>query len=104
MLHQLLHENCGKLTTPKKRFVYTQEEQRKVRKNTLISFEGNYYSAPEDYKGETITVRYTDRTVRLISKEGKVLTKYSRCYGKKQKKYRVWNILSKLQNKANGFD
>lgn len=100
----LLHENFGKSSIPKKHFIYTQEEQRKVRNNTLISFDGNYYSAPEEYKGETITVRYTDRTIRLLSKNGRVLAKYSRCYGKKQKKYRVWNILGKLQRKSNGFD
>lgn len=102
--HLLLHENCGKISAPKKHFIYTQEDERKVRNNTLISFKGNYYSAPEEYKRETITVRYTDKTIRLLSKDGKVLAKYSHCYGKIQKKYRVWNILSKLQQKANGFD
>ncbi|MBT2641745.1 Mu transposase C-terminal domain-containing protein [Bacillus sp. ISL-41] len=76
-----------------------------VRNNTLVSFDGNFYSAPEEYKGEKVIVRYTDRIVRLVTLDDEnVLAKYSRCYGKKQKKYRVWNILSKLQHKSDGFD
>lgn len=84
---------------------YFQEEIKCVRNNTLVAFDGNYYSAPEEYKGEKVMVRYTDRTVRLVSLDGKqVLAKYSRCYGKGHKKYRVWNILYKLQHKADGFE
>ena len=56
-------------------------------------------------KGEKVIVRYSDRTVRLVTLDGKqVLAKYSRYYGKNQKKYRVWNILGKLQHKSDGFD
>jgi len=105
IINLLQHEKNLKRPIPKKNFVYNQEEIKKVRNSTLISFDGNYYSAPEEYKGENIIVRYSERTIRLVTLDGKqVLAKYSRCYGKNQKKYRVWNILSKLQHKANGFD
>lgn len=105
ILNLLQHENCLKSPSPKKHFIYSQEKIKKVRKDTLVCFDGNYYSAPEDYKGEKVIVRYSDRIVRLLTLDGKhVLAKYSRCYGRNQKKYRVWNTLSKLQHKSDGFD
>jgi transposase len=105
IINLLKHENRYKSPVPKKHIAYFQEESKCVRSNTLVLFDGNYYSAPEEYKGEKVIVRYTEHTVRLVTLDGKqVLAKYSRCYGKNQKKYRVWNILSKLQHKSNGFD
>ncbi|UHA61426.1 IS21 family transposase [Metabacillus litoralis] len=89
---------------PSKHFVYFHEITRKVRNNTLVSFDGNYYSAPEEYKGEKVTIRYNDRTVKIISSEGKTLAKYSRCYGKGYKKYRVWNMICLHQQKSDGFE
>ncbi|MBT2641717.1 IS21 family transposase [Bacillus sp. ISL-41] len=105
IINLLTHENRYKSPVPKKHMAYFQEEIKCVRNNTLVAFDGNYYSAPEEYKSEKVIVRYTDRIVRLVTSDGKqVLAKYSRCYGKNHKKYRVWNILSKLQHKSDGFD
>ncbi|WP_121616320.1 IS21 family transposase [Virgibacillus halodenitrificans] len=89
---------------PSKHFIYFHETNRKVKNNTLVSFDGNHYSAPEEYKGDKIIVRYNDRTVKLVNNDGKVLAKYSRCYGKGYKKYRVWNMLNMHQRKSDGFD
>lgn len=103
-MNLMKHEQALAAPLPSKHLIYFQETEKKVMNNTLVSFDGNKYSAPEDYKGEKIIVQYNDRTVRLVSKTGKVLAKYSRCYGKGYKKYRVWNMLTKLQLKSNGFD
>ncbi|MBT2641742.1 IS21 family transposase [Bacillus sp. ISL-41] len=105
IINLLKHENRYKFPVPKKHMAFFQEEIKSVRNNSLVAFDGNYYSAPEEYKGEKIIVRYTDRTIRLVTLDGnQVLAKYTRCYGKNQKKYRVWNILNKLQHKSDGFD
>ena len=69
----------------------------------MVSFEANQYSVPEEYKGEWVKVYYCDHTLRILSNEGVILCKYTRCYGRNQKLYRVWNVLSKLQHKAAGF-
>jgi len=98
------HERAMANSVPSKHYKYFHEAEKKVMSNTLVSFEGNKYSAPEEYKGEKVTVQYNERTVRLVSKTGNVLAKYSRCYGKGYKKYRVWNMLSKLKRKSDGFD
>lgn len=98
------HERALANPMPNKHYKHFHETEKKVMSNTLVSFEGNKYSAPEEYKGEKVIVQYNERTVRLVSKTGNVLAKYSRCYGKGYKKYRVWNMLSKLKRKSDGFD
>jgi transposase len=89
---------------PSKHFVYFNEVIRIVKNNTLVSFDGNHYSAPEEYKGERITVRYNEKTIKLVSNDGRILAKYKRCFGKGYKKYRVWNMIHSLQKKSEGFD
>lgn len=91
-------------SVPSRHYIYYQETARIVKNNTLVSFDGNHYSAPEEYKGERILIQYNENIVKLVSKNGRTLAKYKRCYGKGYKKYRVWNLLSLLQRKSDGFE
>lgn len=89
---------------PIKEFIYFDEVERKVRNTSLITFKGNSYSVPEEFKGEKVLVRYNDKVLYILSKKEDILAKYKLCKNTKKKKYRVWHILYKLKIKSAGFD
>jgi len=100
----MLHEKAHLIRLPKKQFVFHEEVIRTVRNNTLVCFDKNFYSVPEQYKGENVIVRHTTKVVRVVSLEGQVIAKYARCHGTKHKRYRVWNMINKLKMKHHGFE
>lgn len=100
----MLHEKAHLIRLPKRQFVYHEEVIRTVNNNTLVCFDKNFYSVPEQYKGEKVIVRYTTKVVRVVSLAGQVIAKYARCHGMKHKRYRVWNMINKLKMKHHGFE
>lgn len=100
----MLHEKPLFSPLPVKEYTYFNEVERKVRNTCLISFKGNSYSVPEEFKGEKILVRYNDKVIYILSKKEDILDKYIICKNKKKKKYRIWNMLHKVKVKSAGFD
>ena len=100
----MLHEKPLFSPLPVKEYTYFNEVERKVRNTCLISFKGNSYSVPEEFKGEKILVRYNDKVIYILSKKEDILDKYIICKNKKKKKYRRWNMPHKVKVKSAGFD
>lgn len=61
-------ERAALLPLPVARFPFFQEAQRKVNRDGHVEVDKAYYSAPPEYMGRTVWVRWDSRVVRIFSR------------------------------------
>ena len=71
-------EKSQLMKLPLERFSNFRESRRKVCRDGHVTIEGAYYSAPPEYVGREIWVRWDGRTVRLLSNDLKQIAFYTR--------------------------
>jgi len=61
-----LEERQALQPLPEHDFVFFDRGERIVKKNCHINFKDNYYSAPSNLVGKAVTIRYTNKLLRLV--------------------------------------
>ncbi|GGM31817.1 hypothetical protein GCM10011351_17540 [Paraliobacillus quinghaiensis] len=98
------HERNRLIALPKHEYIYYHRKVGKVSNNCMLRFKNNQYSIPEMFKGEKVLIKYNDKTIYIITKDGKdVIAKYANNKQKGKRKHRVWYIINKLKGKSNGL-
>jgi hypothetical protein len=96
------HEKSSLLSLPKKDYVYYHKKFGKVYNSGMLRFDNNYYAVPEMYKGGKVLIKYNEKTIYILTKDGgDVIAKYARSKQKGKRKYRIWYMINKLKTKSN---
>jgi transposase len=103
-LEKLQNEKSRFLALPKKHYVYFQTHERKVKKNGMISFESNSYSVPEEYINQTVQLKVSKYHIYILGIANQIICKYTRCYGKNRRFYRVWHMKQLISKRPYGFE
>ena len=90
---------------PNKSFTFYFYDKRKViKKTSMISLHATLYEIPEQYRGETVTIRHNSQHLYILDPHKKVIAKYHYSSKKNNTRRRIWYAINKLHTKHNGFE